>query len=111
MIVHNVHNYANARLMKFVDHRFQFADAIDVVGTGKLRIPLFRNIIVFWIVAPIVADCPSRWWAGAIVEHRHNLDVRYPEVDQVIDSGGPAVNTSAMLHEAEELATLFGRNA
>ena len=36
MIIHDVDDYADARLMKFVDHRFQFADAIDVVGTGKL---------------------------------------------------------------------------
>ena len=85
MIVNDVHDDTDARIMQALNHFLHFQDPdFRLVGIG--RIGSFRNIEVLRIIAPVVLLQRLQLIDCAKIGHRQNLDMGYTQFFQIIQT-------------------------
>ena len=114
MVVYDVHDHADARLVQRLDHRFTFLDTdVAVIGVGGVG--AFGNTIVLGIVAPVeLVAVIGRLVDGREVVHRVDLNVGNAELLEIIDTGGDvalAVKRGTRLGKRHKLAAILGADA
>ena len=115
VVVDHVHNHADARVVKRLDHLLAFADAHRAVG-GIGGIGALGHVVVDGVVAPVVLlhDVLALVNRAEVI-HRHDLHILDAELFEVVDAGGravlQAVDRGAALGEGEELAAVLFAHA
>ena len=108
VVVDNVHDDADARVVKRLDHLLAFLDAhIAVVGIGGIG--ALGAVVVDGIIAPIVLlHDVLALVDGAEIIHGHDLDVLHAQLFEVVHAGRRAaadtVDGRAVFGEGEEFA-------
>jgi len=87
VVVHDVHNHADAGVVERVDHLLEFVDPrVRIVRiAGK---PAFRNIVLVGIVSPVVQFVGRVFVNAGKIINWHDLYVRHAQLFQIIDARG-----------------------
>ena len=110
MVVHHVHDHAQAVLVQAVHHLLGLDHAVGRVG--RIRgVGAFRHIVVERIVTPVVVGVIERLRLvdARVIEHLLDLHMRDAELHEVVHASGLARGVrGAVLDHAEVLAALVG---
>ena len=109
VVVNNVHDDGDARLVERLDHLLALGDShvavIGVRGVGALG-----NVVVLRVVAPVELVVGTRLVDGLEVIEGVELNGGHAQFLEIVDTGGKlalAVEGGVCLGECEELAAVF----
>ena len=90
MIINHIHNYADSRCVKSLNHLLILFDSyFSVIGIG--RIASLGNVVVFRIISPVELTVGICLVYGCIVVYGEQMHVGNSKLDKIIHTNRLAV--------------------